>query len=675
MNTDTGRTDRIHAQLLRAKARQQRLYILIAFILVAGALFTLALIAFSNATTIKVHPAEARDTAVVTAVGGFAAAIGNSVYALHGNPIIEVSANGFRPLKKTLQTSESGGTVDVELAELPGQLHITTTPAADNTRWFVDGDMVMVAKELKQALFSGQYHIEIDSPYFQKTTSTVHIERDKKLHRNIDLQPVSGHLAIQTVPAGANIRINGKEAGTSPLSLAKTGGKYHLEVTHDDHQTITEDVEITNTENVIEREYRLAFKDAYLDIRVSPTGGVLLLNGKKVSLTEKLAIKARINNTLTYFKTGYFPQTRTLAIAPDVEKTLTFHLKPEIGVVNIRAMPQASVVVDGKIMGQTPLVLKLSARPHQIELRRKGYRKQKKTLTPSSKSTQRINAVLRTELQARLAEMPAELINSAGIQLKRFNPQDTFIMGAPRHEKGQRANEFLRSVKLSKPFYVGKYEVSVDQYSRFKTSAGAGNHPVRSVSWIDAAAYCNWLSGREKLAPFYAIRSHRLRGVNVHADGYRLLSEAEWEWLARKAAKPEQSKFTWGNETTIPEKSGNIADESAKGKTSHYIPNYSDGHAGVAPIGSYPAEKSGVYDLTGNVSEWVHDVYSLIPPDGQKTELNPFGTRTGATHTVKGSNWRSGTITELRPSYREGAKEGRDDIGFRIARFVYGGSQ
>jgi len=100
------------------------------------------------------------------------------------------------------------------------------------------------------------------------------------------------------------------------------------------------------------------------------------------------------------------------------------------------------------------------------------------------------------------------------------------------------------------------------------------------------------------------------------------------------------------------------------------VPNYSDGHAGIAPVGSYPAEPSGLYDLTGNVSEWVHDAYSLVPPVGQTTELDPLGQNTGDTHTVKGSNWRSGTITELRASYRDGAKSGRDDIGFRVARYI-----
>ncbi|MDQ6988183.1 MAG: SUMF1/EgtB/PvdO family nonheme iron enzyme [Mariprofundaceae bacterium] len=673
-NSSDGNIERMHAELLRAKARQRRLYMLVAVTLFCGTFFTLAVIVFSNGTAIEIHPEAAKDSAVIRVLGGFGAAIGNSAYSLRGKPTIAVAAEGFKPLRKTLLASETGGTVAVTLAELPSNLRVTTKPESDKTRWFTDGKMLVIAKSLQQALFSGEHRIDIDSPYYQKKTFSVAMQRGKTLTRSVDLEPLSGQLNINTVPVGASIRINGKTVGISPVSLAKEGGLYQIEVTYDDYQTIIEDVEITNTEIIVKRDYRLALKDAYVNVRTSPANGILLLNGKKVPSTGVLTVQARKKITFTYSKRGHFSQSRSFSLAPGITKDISFQLKPEIGVVDMRSMPKATVVVDGKTMGRTPLVLKLSALPHRIELRRNGYRTYKKTVTPSRQSTQKINAVLRTELQARLAESPREFTNSIGMALKLFKPNNTFVMGAPRYEKGQRANEFLRTVRLTRPFYAGKYEVSIGQFAKFKQRQGARNNPVSSLSWIEAAQFCNWLSLREKLTPFYRIRNGQLHGANISADGYRLLSEAEWEWLARKAAKPTQSKFTWGDDTTIPANAGNIADESAKGKTTHYVPNYSDSHAGIAPIGSYPAEKTGLYDLTGNVSEWVHDVYSLIPPVGQTTESEPLGAQTGDTHTVKGSNWRSGTVTELRASYREGAKTGRDDIGFRIARYVYGGT-
>jgi formylglycine-generating enzyme required for sulfatase activity len=77
--------------------------------------------------------------------------------------------------------------------------------------------------------------------------------------------------------------------------------------------------------------------------------------------------------------------------------------------------------------------------------------------------------------------------------------------------------------------------------------------------------------------------------------------------------------------------------------------------------------------MAGNVSEWVNDIYSIVPPQGDTTAGNPLGEQSGYAHVVKGANWRSGTITTLRPAFREGLTAGRDDLGFRIGRYLYGG--
>ncbi len=76
--------------------------------------------------------------------------------------------------------------------------------------------------------------------------------------------------------------------------------------------------------------------------------------------------------------------------------------------------------------------------------------------------------------------------------------------------------------------------------------------------------------------------------------------------------------------------------------------------------------------MAGNVSEWVHDVYSIVPP-GHVVVRNPLGEKRGNAHVVKGANWRSGTLTTLRPAFREGLTGGRDDVGFRVGRYLYGG--
>ncbi len=670
---DSSHINRIRAEMLHAKSRQRKLYLFGAFALLFALFLMLALIGFSKGTVIEVMPEDARQSAVLRLVDGLGTSMGHRVYSLSQNPTIEVSAAGFMPLSRTLQASETGGTVNVELSELSGELSLKTVPASEKTRWFIDGELVAVAASLELDVLAGEHVIGIDNPYYRKKEIALTTERGKVLQETIELENISGQLKLETSPPGALIQINGEPVGHSPVSLTRWGGSYRIEVAHNDYQAITESVEITNSETLIERDYRLTQKNAFLTVRVSPSGGKLLLNGKQVQSNTALAVKAGVNHSLIYLKDGYFPQSRTLSVNSGVEKQVSISLKAEIGKVSFFSTPNATVSLNGKDVGQTPLVMELPALPHRLELHKKGYRSHKQTLVPGSKSAQQIRVVLQTEKQARLSEAAKIVTNKVGIELQLFKPDDTFVMGAPRHQKGQRANEFLRTVKLTMPFYVSRHEVSRVQYRQFKKVQGAGSEPVTSLSWIEAAQYCNWLSLQERRTPFYDIRGGQLRGSNIVSDGYRLLSEAEWEWLARKASRPKQTKFTWGDETTIPPNSGNIADESANGKVSHYVPNYSDGHAGPAPVGSYPPEKTGLYDLTGNVSEWVHDVYTLTPPEGKTVESDPLGERSGDTHTVKGSNWRSGRMTELRASYREGEKIGRDDIGFRVARYVYGG--
>ena len=122
----------------------------------------------------------------------------------------------------------------------------------------------------------------------------------------------------------------------------------------------------------------------------------------------------------------------------------------------------------------------------------------------------------------------------------------------------------------------------------------------------------------------------------------------------------------------IPRLSGNLADESAVGNVDIYIPGYNDGFSNLSPVGSFPMEPSGLHDMTGNVSEWIHDFYLLIPPKEGIIYYDPTGPKEGSSHVVKGSNYKSGTLTELRASYRDSELDKRDNLGFRIVRYVYG---
>ncbi len=129
-------------------------------------------------------------------------------------------------------------------------------------------------------------------------------------------------------------------------------------------------------------------------------------------------------------------------------------------------------------------------------------------------------------------------------------------------------------------------------------------------------------------------------------------------------------KFPWGKKWPPPENSGNLADVSAREIVPSILPAYDDGYASSAPVGSFKANALGIYDVAGNVAEWVNDLYTVPTPGMTEPLIDPLGPERGGSHVVRGSSWRHAGITELRLSYRDYSDEPRPDIGFRIARYA-----
>jgi formylglycine-generating enzyme required for sulfatase activity len=194
---------------------------------------------------------------------------------------------------------------------------------------------------------------------------------------------------------------------------------------------------------------------------------------------------------------------------------------------------------------------------------------------------------------------------------------------------------------------------------------------VVRVTWEQAALYCNWLSAQENLPAFYTVTGDVVNGINPTSIGYRLPTEAEWDWAARVNGDPSSLlKFPWGAELPPPDNHGNYADISAANFLGRILVNYNDGYMGSAPVGSFAANTNGFYDMGGNVAEWVNDFYGTGAAASNAPELNPVGPSSGTYHVIRGSSWAHGTVTELRLSFRDYNNAERDDVGFRIARYL-----
>ncbi len=660
------------SKIREAKKQQRGRILMFALLFVFSIGLISAVFAYVNGTSVKISPEDAELAGKIQVSGGFGVSISNVVYSLTSETQITVSARGFKSELKTLTSADKGRTVDITLQELPGHLVAKVLPVDDAARWSLNGKRIAIASSIDLELVPGSYTLTVASSYFEDETIDFDVRRAEEISFDIKLKPVRGQLSISSDPAGAKIKIDGLEHGETPTIVDVVGGRREVMISLAGYQTIKDAVEITRTERTAVRDYMLLRQPSELSLNLKPDDGVLLVNGQKTDLGSIITVPSGVENTINYSRPGYISKTKTVVLEPREVKRVDLELKPEYGEVEIISKPVAEVYINDKKVGESPLTLDLLAVPQTIALRKQGYRTITKKVTPSGQEAMTVREILQTEKTARLMESPPVYTNSVGIELIMFKPV-SIKMGAPRHEKGQRANEFVRRVNFSKPFYAAKYETTNQQFRAFdstKTGSGGARDPVTSVSWIEAVAFCNWLSEKENLRPFYAISGGRARVIDPHGNGYRLLTEPEWEWLARKANRSVQTIFTWGDTSTVPEGAGNIADEAAKGGVPFFVPNYSDGYSAKAPVGQFKAEPSGLYDLSGNVSEWVNEAYILQPPAINLVESDPVGSVRGTNHVVKGSNWRSGTRTTLRAAFREGVIDRRDDIGFRIGRYL-----
>jgi formylglycine-generating enzyme required for sulfatase activity len=230
-------------------------------------------------------------------------------------------------------------------------------------------------------------------------------------------------------------------------------------------------------------------------------------------------------------------------------------------------------------------------------------------------------------------------------------PAGAFVMGSI---KGSDDEAPPHKVTLD-AFLMDRCEVSQAEYekhvignpSRFKSP----NNPVERVRWAEAALYCNARSSAEGFEPCYDETSF---ACNFSANGYRLPTEAEWEYAARAGATEPESQ-----------------DRQRLGEGAWFKDNATDR---THPVGTKRPNAWGLCDMYGNVAEWCQDVYNERFYE-QSTEFNPCNPAGGAQRTLRGGSWSS-TADRCRGSSRAGEGPGsfadacfaRPDIGFRCVR-------
>jgi formylglycine-generating enzyme required for sulfatase activity len=253
------------------------------------------------------------------------------------------------------------------------------------------------------------------------------------------------------------------------------------------------------------------------------------------------------------------------------------------------------------------------------------------------------------------SEPPKEIVNLIGMKL-RLIPAGAFQMGSTESDD----EKPIHLVTISRPFYLGVYLVTQGEYFQtMKTNpshfSGKKRLPVENVSWFDAVAFCNALSRKQGVPPFYEIRDQTVEVPNWNGLGYRLPTEAEWEYACRAGTT---TRYSFGDDEKALDQYAWFSAESS-----------SQTH----PVGEKERNAFSLHDMHGNVWEWCWDWYD--PDYYQKAPAcDPRGAEETMARVYRGGCWdyvpqlaRSADRAWIAPVFRS------IKLGFRVARSVPSG--
>lgn len=623
-------------------------------------------------------------TPVDVSVGGLAIPLGDRLLIRPGTYSLDVTADGYYPFEGSLNVD----TADVQnrsvnLVPLPGTLILETQPAGATV---VMGGQTMGTTPLTlEDIAAGEISFELSAERYLAREEVITVEGRGITQRfSTDLVPGWARVSVDTAPEQVEFSVNVQPLVKTGGILELMAGRQQLTLSASGYVSQTIDVDAIANTDIDLGTVKLVAAEGILSLTSTPSEASVTRDGQFVGTTPvDVTMSPNINHQIVLRRAGYQPSEFKAALEKGSTEQKIITLKPTLGDVNVQITPaNARITVNGIDKGAGSTTLSLPSVEHTIVISASGYASVERKVTPRAGLAQRLKIDLLTEEEARKAAIKPKLLTSLGQTLLLIDPlvepMNEFTLGAPRRDAGRGANEVERPVRLSRAFYMATTEVTNAQFRQFTSNHDSGqaggkslnreHQPAVDLSWQQAASFCNWLSAGEGLEPFYKERDGIIIGFDEVSTGYRLPSEAEWAFASRIQGE-EVWRFAWGEAWPPENNSANLADSSSAIVTGRILNGYSDGAIVSAEVGKFPANPRGLYDLGGNASEWVNDVYR-IPVPGEAIAENPLGDAQGDNYVIRGASWSLSRLRELRLTYRDYGERGRDDVGFRVARYA-----
>lgn len=526
-----------------------------------------------------------------------------------GEHSISVSANRYLPFSNIVDVPGLGKSEQIYVQLLPrwSNVEITSEPAGAA---IFAGDQKVGETPAIVELLEGTHQISVVREGFKAWDGTVVAKpnTDQSLPL-VKLQPANAKLLVKTIPRAANVTVDGRYRGQSPITLALSPDvDYEIGLSKAGYGGTSRNIRLQAAESD-SITIDLSARTGSLTVNVLPPDATIFVDGRGRGSGSRTLRLSSAPHRIEVRKAGYESWSRTITPRPGYPQTVAARLRSNEAIERAKVEMTLKTAVGQTLRRVQPGTFRMGA--------------------SRSEPGRRANEVL----------VPVTLSRP-------------FLIGI--HEVTN--SEF------------SKFHESHDSGSDISLSMGGGNNPVANITWSDAVQYCNWLSAREGLAPAYVEKFGEWVAARPTPNGYRLPTEAEWVWAIRYEGSTGARKFNWGPNMPPRRNSGNFADKAALGFVPTILPRYDDGFSTTAPVGKFSPSSIGIYDGGGNVAEWVNDYYTVPTPGITTPIVDPLGPDRGSSHVVRGSSWRHAGETELRLSYRDHSEMARSDVGFRIVR-------
>ena len=552
-----------------------------------------------------------------------------------GERVIRITKDGFATQSITEEVSVINNSFHFELVPaMPAVVKITSEPEGASVT--IDGNMKMGVTPLESFYDAGTYTIRIEKENYETINEQITIiEPETKKHYK--LTDIRATLTVNTNP-NATVKLNGNDykGGIDKLLLLPQTINFKIE------QEFCETIEETYTLKKEEvKVFELYPEDiaAILTVKTHDNATVKFKGESyKGGVSNKKVAPQVLEIEVTMPKVE--PLKRVITLKPKAEETIEMYPEVQTGVIQVMCIPaDAKIELTGDAgehyasIGRKTFT-DVPVGEYELIVSADGYKTHKEEFRLTADETIQKQVTLEEG-----SDVPEWMV---------FVEGGTFQMGGTSSDDNGKP---VHSVTVS-DFYIGKYEVTQSEYesvmgknpAKFKQTGK--DAPVENVSWYDAVEFCNKLSDQEGLDRCYTGSGKNIKCV-FNANGYRLPTEAEWEYAARGGNKSKGYKYSGSNDI------GSVAwyDNNSRNK--------------IHSVGRKKANELGIYDMSGNVYEWCWDwdgAYS------SGTQNDPHGPGSGSDREYRGGSWRvNASFCRIanRICYSPGYSP--DHLGFRLA--------